>query len=425
MSTDAGLVRNLICHIWPVKDRGVWQWNVSQILKRMDLFNGQRVVGVVTDPTTDTLDTVRKAFKGTVTNFVHERNDPTLGEVVSFPELLKRVENIDPRQHTFYCHGKGCKYPADSKFAPWVRRWAWTMYSTLLDHPGVIEESLRHKTMVGTFIKRGNNFGGLPPRWHFPGTFFWFRNDQVFGHPGWHNVPRSWWGTEAWPGIMVEEDAAEALILSDEAPHIQLYQKANWDNRFDAAAKAWYVKHAAHHRANSYAEVLNSLRRRRVVVSGPQRSGTTFAATALSRDLGVPLKTEVDFGTHDQDAFLKLLKDNGQFVVQAPTMSPYLHLLQDVDVVWMRRDLQDVLRSQQRVGWGRYEELERDRYFDHSQDPVAVVKTRAWDLFQRISLGESAWDLDYESLRGHKLWVEPEGRKGFGERQVRPFSPAH
>ncbi len=86
----------------------------------------------------------------------------------------------------------------------------------------------------------------------------------------------------------------------------------------------------------------------------------------------------------------------------------------------MRRDHGDVLLSQERVEWGRHEKIERDKYFDHSQDHVADVKTRSWDLFQRVALGERAFDLDYESLRGHRMWVDPDGRKTFGERQTYP-----
>lgn len=31
---------------------------------------------------------------------------------------------------------------------------------------------------------------------------------------------------------------------------------------------------------------------------------------------------------------------------------------------------------------------------------------------------KNAYELDYESLRGHRLWVEPESRRSFRSRQT-------
>src|ERR1700722_20947996 len=97
-------------HIWPTKHSDVWRQNIACLLRRMEQFNGQRVVSIVTDASTVPVDVVKKAFQGTVTNFMHFQNDPVLGEAVSFRELFKRVENIDPRAITGYFHGKGTKY---------------------------------------------------------------------------------------------------------------------------------------------------------------------------------------------------------------------------------------------------------------------------------------------------------------------------
>ena len=38
--------RNLIYHVWP-KSGSNWQWNVEQILARIDLFNGKRIIAIV------------------------------------------------------------------------------------------------------------------------------------------------------------------------------------------------------------------------------------------------------------------------------------------------------------------------------------------------------------------------------------------
>jgi hypothetical protein len=43
--------------------------------------------------------------------------------------------------------------------------------------------------------------GAYPCLVHYSGTFFWFRNADVFAR-NWRTVPPIWGGVEAWPGIL-------------------------------------------------------------------------------------------------------------------------------------------------------------------------------------------------------------------------------
>lgn len=418
------MIRHLLMHIWPTRHTDVWRFNVQQVLKRMELFNGQRFISIAIDAATHDAATVKAAFRGTIkpNDFLVFKNDPALGEVVSFEPMLRRVETIDDRHIAFYCHGKGAKYKPNSPALPQVRRWTEVMYANMLDYPALVEDALKTNNFVGTFKKQGNQFGTLPPHFHYAGTLFWLRSARIFNQPLWHRIPRQWWGTEAWPGVICPDELAAVGFMEEQAPNLQLYSAEVWKNRLNGAWHNWMIEHAAHLRFQSYREVLHSLQRRRVIVSGPQRSGTTIAAKMLALDLKLPFIDETEFGVHDTDKFHATLRGRKEFVLQAPTMSPHLAQIPDVDVVWMRRNLQDVLRSQKRIGWGRWEKLERDRYHDHSRDPIATVKARAWDLFQRVELGERAFDLDYESLRGHPLWVDPDNRAGFKDKQTYPYS---
>jgi hypothetical protein len=420
------VIKNLLYHIWPVKDRGQWQWNVSQLLRRIEQFNGQRVVSVVTDEGTDTFETVKAAFKGTVTDFMHFRNNPVLGEMVSFPELLKRVEHTDPRHITYYAHAKGVKYQVGEQ--PMVRQWVHTMHSNMLDYPSLVEDALRTKMFVGTFKKSGNTFDGLPPAWHFAGTFWWFRNHTLFGGSNYHHAPKQWWGTEAWPGVVSPPDEAECLMMEGKAPTMMLYKRKYWQDEVNETWKQWQIKYAELRAPSTYSEVLKTiqslrrkeyLRTRQIVVTGPQRSGTVIASKMLAKDLGLTHIGEWAFGTHNHEDFFGLIEASKPFVIQAPTMSAYAHLL-PCTVVWMNRNLADIQRSEKRINWNVHEQLERDSYFEHSQRPSAVIKTEAWQKFQRIALGERAFDLDYESLKGHPMWVDPENRVCFTERQTSP-----
>jgi hypothetical protein len=127
-----------------------------------------------------------------------------------------------------------------------VRRWASTMYSHLLDYPGIVEDSLRENSMFGTFQKLENQFSS----WHYAGTFFWFRNDKIFGQPSWRQIPRHWLGVEAWPGIVCHPSAAD-FMHRGKARDMQMYTRELWENSLDEIWKQWQMQHSSRRRRES------------------------------------------------------------------------------------------------------------------------------------------------------------------------------
>jgi len=65
--------RHLMYHLWPVKGQ-TWRWNVELLLQRIDLFNGRRLVAIVTDDRTEDLATVQAAFAGHGVEFIVQPN---------------------------------------------------------------------------------------------------------------------------------------------------------------------------------------------------------------------------------------------------------------------------------------------------------------------------------------------------------------
>jgi len=164
-------------------------------------------------------------------------------------------------------------------------------------------------------------------------------------------------------------------------------------------------------------EIVSSLRRhQRIIVTGPQRAGTTIAAKILACELGYRFVPEEHVGWASVGKLFELYHAQQHFVVQGPCFCAYAHLLPGA-VVLMRRPVEEILRSQARIGWSEFERDELDRYFA-TQGPIAQVKYHVWDRFQKSHLGQRAFELDYHSLRGHALWVEEEQRKIFHPRQI-------
>lgn len=154
-----------------------------------------------------------------------------------------------------------------------------------------------------------------------------------------------------------------------------------------------------------------------VVVTGPQRSGTTIAARMIAEDTGHRFVDESEFGAYNVDQWRdECHKD--RVVVQCPTMlkrivderDPYLF------VVLMRRPLAEIHASQERIGWQRYEAWELLQ-FGLTKGDSAAIKYLYWNERPKPSFH---LEVEYASLQGHQLWVEQEQRLHFHAKQTAP-----
>lgn len=198
--------RNLIYHIWPKKGNGVWQWNVSELLKRIDQFDGTRSIGIATSEDADAVEAVRASFAGIrIDNWIIAENKPDLGEVVTFSQLLNTVPHDD--SVTFYGHAKGVKYDNPEE----TREWTSMLYEVCLDDPAFVDASLEQYPISGPFINE-EHWKEITHGWHFAGSFYWFNNASVFDMSNWSDVQQCYWGSETWPGCHFSRDQAGALF---------------------------------------------------------------------------------------------------------------------------------------------------------------------------------------------------------------------
>lgn len=166
-----------------------------------------------------------------------------------------------------------------------------------------------------------------------------------------------------------------------------------------------------------------------ILVSGPQRSGTTIAAKMIAQDTGHRYVDEDEFNVHSEEAFTNLLTKH-RIVVQCPSMSHIIDQIATPDmlVVMMMRDEDDIAASEKRVDWsaGVYQELYRfgmsprqARSYRLHGGQVAPLKYRRWREEQRARIPHYL-EVEYESLSVHPLWVPKELRAGFAVRQTVP-----
>ncbi|HWB13356.1 MAG TPA: hypothetical protein VG826_29290 [Pirellulales bacterium] len=193
---------NLIYHLYPVDTRSVtrldlvWRWHASQLLDRLHLFSGRRIVAVALDHQTVPLERVAEVF-GDRVELVPFQNDPKLGEVATLVPLLERVESTDPGEASFYAHSKGVSRRGDELAQ--VLCWADCLYHHLLDFP-------TPRAWLDVCAMYGVGFS-CDPLFRYPGTFWWFNHARLFGGDRWRR-PRNVvtadgdrWAAESFPEL--------------------------------------------------------------------------------------------------------------------------------------------------------------------------------------------------------------------------------
>lgn len=254
--------RHLIYHVYPVSGNGAWQWNVDEICRRLDLFNGKIIVAVATDPPEgrgsdpmgadnnrhfapcDTIDTVIARFSGLHAGrveFVPVVNDPQLREVKPLEDLLSRIPT-DPGHACLYAQAKGVTRPTGHV----SRRWTAALYETLLDYWPLVERTLRTYPVAGSFLKEGR---GWPDReslspWHYSGSWFWFRCESLFAKD-WRRIEQWWGGVETYPSVHFPLAEAGCVFHRGPVPAVNLYSEAYWDRTVTPALAAWKQAHTA------------------------------------------------------------------------------------------------------------------------------------------------------------------------------------
>jgi hypothetical protein len=163
-------LKHLICHLFPAKQHGTWRRTVQHILARRELFDGLKLVSIAVDHSTDLPREAVSAFRRHGFDCQIVDNDVGLGEGASFGGMLEHVTKFPGE--TFYCHAKGSTHAPD---AP-SQRWADLMFHLCLDYPDRTSAILHDNPIAGPCRRIEKRMG---VDWHYSGTFFWFRNQEL------------------------------------------------------------------------------------------------------------------------------------------------------------------------------------------------------------------------------------------------------
>lgn len=154
----------------------------------------------------------------------------------------------------------------------------------------------------------------------------------------------------------------------------------------------------------------------RIIVTGPQRSGTTIVGAAIADDLGYYFYPEEQIRVWELWRVERLLKRTDHFVLQAPAICRYVHTIRSpgLAVVLVKRPVAEIVKSQERINWeGEEREL---RQYGLKEGVSAQVKYDYWDQYQRRQI-EHPFEIEYESVATHPMWIPKECRTDFEPRQ--------
>lgn len=168
----------------------------------------------------------------------------------------------------------------------------------------------------------------------------------------------------------------------------------------------------------------NNLRQYRVIlVSGAHRSGTTITAHIIAQETGKGYLDEHEDGLHDQNYLARAIRYNDNVVIQCPGMANCLEKFgaqDDVAVVFVKRDPAAIRASMARLpnNSGAYlNETELNKYVQYRDQGYDIVDAKLlyWEIQKKRIL--HAFEIRYEELTKHPLFVEKEKRSGWSIKQ--------
>ena len=225
--TEPGCIRNLIFHAYP-RDNEMLGINLEYLAKYIHLFNGAKVINIVRgtgllspDEFISLLESKQISTDKII--FTLSENSP-LGETEPFIEkLLPAVRSLERNQITFYCHTKGV---SKSTFDI-PRIWAKLMWEHNLEDIDNVDRVLRQYPCCGVLKKGPGTIQDLKVPWHFSGTFFWFKNYQLFSKD-WHQIDNHRCGVEAYLAKYFPSESAHCLKYELKPKHGDTRRLMTW-----------------------------------------------------------------------------------------------------------------------------------------------------------------------------------------------------
>jgi hypothetical protein len=162
-----------------------------------------------------------------------------------------------------------------------------------------------------------------------------------------------------------------------------------------------------------------------IVITGPQRSGTHICGKMVSNDTGIKWFGErpprMDTRKLIAGEESRLIRDDLPYVWTAPRICRWCHIIGQepgVAVIFMHRNINDIIKSQERIGW-KSNEIQLSLYNDvgYFEGNSCEAKYDYFEKYQKDKI-PNLFEVEYESLNSHKLWIDKSLRVNFHKKQT-------
>lgn len=152
---------------------------------------------------------------------------------------------------------------------------------------------------------------------------------------------------------------------------------------------------------------------KKILVTGPQRSGTTIAAHIIAKELGYKYYDERNVGVRSLSLLFEKLLSPEPAVIQGPCFCSLVQWIDSPDtaVVIMKRDVEEIRASEARINWPE-EKRELQNYY-RDEGVISAMRYENWEKYQKPNMRVPYFELEYSSLADHPMWLEKEARKNF------------
>lgn len=159
---------------------------------------------------------------------------------------------------------------------------------------------------------------------------------------------------------------------------------------------------------------------KKIIVTGPQRSGTTITSRIIAHDLGLTCLDESSFNTLDIIRFHNRTVTNDNYVIQCPCFFHVLETLNciapDAALVVMIRDVDSIQASQNRIKWC---DKNDKAMIGAAGDPrsISVIDYGNYARQKPVLSFKDIIELEYDSLVDHSMFVPKDLRVDFLPKQ--------
>lgn len=153
----------------------------------------------------------------------------------------------------------------------------------------------------------------------------------------------------------------------------------------------------------------------KIIVTGPQRSGTRIGAHIIAHDTGHKYIDEKEIGVDNFESIRKFLESDNDIVIQCPGMMRDIEKISlaypDTMIAVMRRNVDDIVASQKRIGWSEWSKKHELKKYGRIDGAISEIKYSHLDLIKHTI--NNLIEIDYHSLANHTLFIRKQDRKNF------------